>query len=62
MKTGMRLKEAYEKCPALIQCPAHPERYTKVSSLILESLYSITPEFEKTVHDLCHDFFQDVNQ
>lgn len=46
VKTGMRLKEAYEKCPALIQCPAHPERYTKVSTLIMESLYSITPDVE----------------
>ena len=46
VKTGMRLKEAYEKCPTLIQCPAHPERYAKVSTLIMESLYSITPDVE----------------
>lgn len=46
VKTGMRLKEAYEKCPTLIQCPAHPERYAKVSTSIMESLYSITPDVE----------------
>jgi len=46
VKTGMRLKEAYEKCPTLIQCPAHPERYAKVSTAIMESLYNITPDVE----------------
>lgn len=46
IKTGMRLKEAYEKCPTLIQCPAHPERYAKVSTSIMESLLSITPDVE----------------
>lgn len=46
VKTGMRLKEAYEKCPTLIQCPAHPERYAKVSTSIMESLYTITPDVE----------------
>ena len=46
IKTGMRLKEAYEKCPTLIQCPAHPERYADVSTLIMESLYRITPDVE----------------
>ena len=46
IKTGMRLKEAYEKCPTLIQCPAHPERYAEVSTAIMESLYSITPDVE----------------
>ena len=46
VKTGMRLKEARRKCPTLIQCPAHPERYAKVSTLIMKSLYSITPDVE----------------
>ena len=46
VKTGMRLKEAYEKCPSLIQCPAHPERYAEVSTSIMSSLYSITPDVE----------------
>ena len=46
VKTGMRLKQAYEKCPTLIQCPAHPERYADVSTAIMSSLYSITPDVE----------------
>lgn len=46
VKTGMRLKQAYEKCPSLIQCPARPERYAEVSTAIMESLYSITPDVE----------------
>ena len=46
IKTGMRLKEAYEKCPTLIQCPAHPERYAEVSTKIMESLHTITPDVE----------------
>ena len=46
VKTGMRLKQAYEKCPTLIQCPAHPERYAEVSTSIMSSLYAITPDIE----------------
>lgn len=46
VKTGMRLKEAVEKCPGLIQCPAHPERYAEVSSSIMASLYNISPDVE----------------
>jgi DNA polymerase-4 len=46
VKTGMRLKEGYEKCPTLIQCPAHPERYAEVSTSIMSSLYNITPDVE----------------
>lgn len=46
VKTGMRLKQAYEKCPTLIQCPAHPERYAEVSTAIMSSLYNITPDVE----------------
>ena len=46
VKTGMRLKQAYEKCPTLIQCPAHPERYAEVSTAIMSALYSITPDVE----------------
>ena len=46
VKTGMRLKQAYEKCPGLIQCPARPERYAAVSTAIMSSLYSITPDVE----------------
>ena len=46
VKTGMRLKQAYEKCPTLIQCPAHPERYAEVSTSIMSALYNITPDVE----------------
>ncbi|MFK5947363.1 MAG: DNA polymerase IV [Methylococcales bacterium] len=46
IKTGMRLKEAREKCPTLIQCPTRPERYAEVSTSIMSSLYSITPDVE----------------
>lgn len=46
VKTGMRLKQAYEKCPTLIQCPAHPERYAEVSKSIMSALYTITPDVE----------------
>ncbi len=46
VKTGMRLKQAYEKCPTLIQCPAHPERYAEVSTSIMSALYTITPDVE----------------
>jgi len=46
IKTGMRLKEARKLCPSLIQCPAHPQRYAEVSTLIMESLQTITPDIE----------------
>jgi len=46
VKTGMRLKEGWLKCPELIQCPARPERYAAVSSSIMFSLENITPDVE----------------
>ena len=46
IKTGMRLKQAREKCPSLIQCPADPERYAKTSSAIMSALELITPDVE----------------
>jgi len=46
IKTGMRLKEAREKCPSLIQCPADPERYAQVSTAIMAALTNITPDVE----------------
>ena len=33
--TGMRLREAKQLCPQLIQCPANPVLYAKVSTLSL---------------------------
>lgn len=46
IKTGMRLKEARQKCPELIQCPADPERYAQTSSAIMSALESVTPDVE----------------
>lgn len=46
VKTGMRLKQARQICPGLIQCPANPVRYAEVSSRIMKALEDITPEIE----------------
>jgi DNA polymerase IV len=46
IKTGMRLKEARQLCPDLIQCPARPQRYAAVSTAIMDALQSITPDIE----------------
>jgi DNA polymerase-4 len=44
--TGMRLKQARQLCPALIQAPSRPYRYAAVSSRIMEALVDITPDVE----------------
>ena len=46
IKTGMRLKQARQLCPELIQCPAHPRRYAATSAAIMEALQDITPDIE----------------
>lgn len=46
VKTGMRLREARQLCPDLIQVPADPDRYVKVSRVIMEALGTITPDLE----------------
>jgi DNA polymerase-4 len=46
IKTGMRLKQARQLCPELIQCPAHPHRYAAASTAIMEALQDITPDIE----------------
>lgn len=46
IKTGMRLKEARQLCPDLIQCPANPKRYAKVSTNIMAAMQDITPDVE----------------
>lgn len=46
IRTGMRMIEARQKCPELIQCPADPERYAKTSSSIMAALINITPDVE----------------
>ena len=44
--TGMRLREARQLCPQLIQLPANPVLYAKVSTCIMECLNQFTPDFE----------------
>lgn len=46
IKTGMRLPEAKNLCPDLIQSPARPERYAEVSTKIMRALQTITPDVE----------------
>jgi len=46
IKTGMRLYEAKELCPNLIQVPARPKRYTEVSRAIMTALATLTPDIE----------------
>lgn len=46
VKTGMRLKEARELCPNIIQAPSRPYRYAAVSTEIMDALFSITPTVE----------------
>jgi len=46
VKTGMRLNEALQRCPHLIQRPARPERYAAVSTIIMQSLQEISPDIE----------------
>ena len=45
--TGMRIKEAKQLCPDLVQCPARPQRYAYFAGLISETLRrEISPELE----------------
>jgi DNA polymerase-4 len=46
IKTGMRLKQAYQLCPHLLQRPTRPEVYAKVSRNIMHSLLNICPDIE----------------
>jgi len=46
IKTGMRLHEAKRLCRHLIQVPARPERYVKVSRAIMDALATLTPDIE----------------
>ncbi len=46
IRTGMRLGQARQLCPELIQCPAHPERYAQTSAAIMEALRDISPDIE----------------
>ena len=46
IRTGMRLRQALEICPSLVQCPARPEHYARESIAIMEALQGITPDIE----------------
>lgn len=46
IKTGMRLREARQLCPQLIQVASRPKRYAELSSAIMEGLQTITPDIE----------------
>jgi len=44
--TGMRVKKALQLCPHLLQRPARPKVYSKVSRNIMHSLTSVCPDIE----------------
>lgn len=46
IRTGMRLHEARQRCPDLIQCPSRPDHYADVSTRIMSALTRITPDIE----------------
>jgi DNA polymerase-4 len=46
VKTGMRLREARELCPQLIQAASRPQRYAELSTRIMASLRNVTPDIE----------------
>jgi len=46
IKTGMRLKEARQRCPGIIQRPTRPQVYAAVSTAIMEALRTICPDME----------------
>ncbi|MGE3919737.1 MAG: DNA polymerase IV [Gammaproteobacteria bacterium] len=46
IKTGMRLRDAKQLCPKIIQRPSRPERYTQISRKIMKNLIQITPDIE----------------
>lgn len=46
IKTGMRIYEAKNLCPHLIQRSSRPHRYAEVSTNIMEAMQNITPDLE----------------
>ncbi len=46
IRTGMRLKQAKQLCPELIQRPSRPKRYAQISTKIMHGLKTITPDIE----------------
>jgi len=59
IKTGMRLREAHQLCPDLIQAPSRPQRYAGISTAIMAALGTITPDIEVFSVD---EAFLDVTQ
>ncbi|MEK7716854.1 MAG: DNA polymerase IV, partial [Pseudomonadota bacterium] len=46
VKTGMRVYEARQLCPGLIQRPARPKVYAGISTRIMHALQDISPDVE----------------
>ena len=46
IKTGMRLQEARQLCPQLVQRPTRPRIYAEVSTAIMAGLHEICPDME----------------
>ena len=46
VRTGMRLPEARKLCPNLVQRPARPEVYARVSTNIMQALHEVCPDME----------------
>jgi DNA polymerase-4 len=44
--TGIRIREARQLCPGLVQRPANPVRYARVSTHIMTALRGISPDME----------------
>lgn len=44
--TGMRLREAYQLCPNLVQRPARPKVYARVSTSIMKAIHNVCPDVE----------------
>lgn len=53
IKTGMRVKEARQRCAGFIQAPSRPARYTEISSRIMAALDAITPDRQIFSIDEC---------
>ncbi len=46
IRTGMRIRQARQLCPEVIQIPARPNRYAEVSTNIMSALQMVTPDVE----------------
>ncbi|MFK8028517.1 MAG: DNA polymerase IV [Gammaproteobacteria bacterium] len=46
IRTGMRIKQAQQLCPSVIQVPSRPYRYAEVSTNIMSALQMVTPDVE----------------